>query len=100
MDMKDLPQLEVPEAPAKRKRGRPKSPNSMSNAERQKKWRNQHKPVNFGPRMGATIEFLAKEFEVPVPMVIRALCRFALCNRDWKKLGIPSGYVWEREIKE
>jgi hypothetical protein len=66
------------------KTGRPKKAESMTNAERQAAWRKQRITINTGERMTATIEGLAKDFDLTRDEVTRKLLRFALCSRPCK----------------
>lgn len=78
--------MSTPQSPS---RGRPKSPQSLSNADRQRRYRERHARVKTGDRMTATIRSLAQEFGLDESQVTVELIRFALCNRDWRKLGFP-----------
>lgn len=69
--------------------GRPCTGTAMTNAERQRKYRERHKAVDIGERMNATITKLAKEFDLTEDQVTRELIRFALCNRNWNQTGFP-----------
>lgn len=70
--------------------GRPKKPDALSNAERQRRFRAKTKTVETGERMAATISRLAREFDLSESEVTRHLLRFALCNRNWAETGFPS----------
>lgn len=70
--------------------GRPRKPDALSNAERQRRYRAKHKNVETGERMAATIKRLAEAFDLTEPEVTRHLIRFALCNRNWNETGFPS----------
>lgn len=76
--------------PPPKKRGRPKKDDSLTNAERQARWRAKRKTVETGERMAATITRLAHEFDLTEDEVTRHLLRFALCNRNWMQTGFPT----------
>lgn len=78
---------ELPGMPKAVKRGRPCSPDSMSNAERQRRYRARHKSIDTGEKIAATISRFAKEFDLTEDQVTRELLRFALCNRNWNQTG-------------
>lgn len=78
---------DLPGLPKATRRGRPPKPDALSNAERQRRYREQRKMVDTGPRIAATISSLAHEFALSEGQVTRELLRFALCNRNWKKTG-------------
>lgn len=69
--------------------GRPRKPNSMSNAERQKSYRKRHKSVDVGESMTATIKRFSKLFDLTEDQITRELIRFALCNKNWAQTGFP-----------
>lgn len=69
--------------------GRPKKADSLTNAERQRRYRAQHTKVKTGGTITATIERLAKEFDLPIQAIVRELLRFALCNKNWHLDGFP-----------
>lgn len=71
------------------KRGRPAKADAMSNAERQRKFRDSHKMIETGEKISATIKRLAGEFDLTEVQVTRELLRFALCNKNWSKTGFP-----------
>lgn len=73
------------------KRGRPVTGNALSNAERQKRWRQKRAMVVTGDRIAATIKRFAKEFDLTEEQVTRELLRFALCNRNWARTGFNCG---------
>ena len=75
------------------KRGRPVSGRALSNTERQRRFRQSHKTIETGERIGATITRLAQEFDLSELEVTRELLRFALCNRNWRQTGFPSQSV-------
>jgi hypothetical protein len=79
---------------ASRRVGRSRSEFSMSNIERQKKYRQCRKLMNIGERMNSTITRLAQDFDLTEDTVIRELIKFALCNRNWNQTGFPGA---ERE---
>jgi hypothetical protein len=81
---------ELPGIPVAKKRGRPKSEDSMTNAERQAKYRKARKLMKTGDRISATITRFAREFDVSEDHVTRALLRFALCNRNWSQTGFAA----------
>lgn len=84
----DANTLELPGLPPlPKKRGRPATGTAMSPAERQRKYRQSHKPIDLGERMGETVRKLAEEFDLSINEVARELIRFALCNRNWKQTG-------------
>lgn len=72
-----------------RPRGRPRKPDALSNAQRQKAFRQRHVVAETGETMNATIRRLAVQFDLPVAHVTRELLRFALCNRNWAQTGFP-----------
>jgi hypothetical protein len=74
---------------------RPKSPNSMTTAQRQAKYRASHVSVKVGDRMAETIRSLAAQFGMDQVEVVRELVRFSLCNRNWKLLGFPCAHKEE-----
>ena len=76
---------ELPRIPKAVKRGRPQSPDSMTNAERQRKYRSRHKSIDTGEKIAATIARFAREFDLTEDQVTRELLRFALCNRNWSQ---------------
>lgn len=79
------------ELPGVTHRGRkPKGERPMTNAERQKEFRERRIAIESGNRMATTINDLATEFDISKDEVIRHLLRFALCNRNWKQTGFPS----------
>lgn len=78
------------EAPQKSPRGRPKKSDSMSNAERQAKFRARRRAVPVGDRISATISRFAKDFDLSEDEITRQLLRFALCNRNWGQTGFLS----------
>jgi hypothetical protein len=69
------------------RRGRPRSACSMTNAERQAKFRNSRKALVVGEQISATIKRLARDFDLTEDQVTRELLRFSLCNRNWSKTG-------------
>lgn len=69
------------------KRGRPASSSSMTNAERQRKFRREHNVIKASEKMTATIRDLASEFDLTEAQVTAELLRFALCNRNWRQTG-------------
>lgn len=73
------------------KRGRPAKPDALSNAERQRRWREKRSMVVTGDRISATIKRFAKEFDLTEDKVTRELLRFALCNRNWSRTGFNCG---------
>ena len=75
--------------PLPARRGRPRNPDAMTNAQRQRRWRERHQPMDIG-QMAKTIRELAQTFDMTEQDVTRALLRFALRNRNWKQLGIPN----------
>lgn len=72
------------------KRGRRATGNAMTVAERQRRFRQRHKTIETGDRIGATIKRLADQFDLSELVVTRELLRFALCNRNWNQTGFPS----------
>ena len=74
---------------SKRTPGRPHSDTSMSNAERQKKYRKCHRAIKTGDQIATTITRLAQQFDMTEQEVTRELLRFALCNKNWTAQGIP-----------
>lgn len=69
--------------------GRPRSPDAMTNAQRQAAYRKRHKSVDVGESMTATIKRFAKHFDMTEDQITRELIRFALCNRNWIQTGFP-----------
>lgn len=82
--------LNLPGIPEVKRRGRPRSGNALTAAQRQARFRARHKFVDTGERIGATITKLAEQFDISELEVTRHLLRFALCNRNWKQTGFPS----------
>lgn len=78
---------ELPGMPRCVKRGRPCKDGALSNAERQRKYRESRKLVETGPKIAATISRFAQEFDLTEDQVTRELLRFALCNRNWRRTG-------------
>lgn len=70
--------------------GRPSKPDAMTNAERQRKFRQSRVQVESGTRIHQTIQALADQFDMSFAEVSRELLRFALCNKNWKQTGFPS----------
>lgn len=70
-----------------RRRGRPPKVDSMTNAQRQAKFRASRLLVPMGETMTATISRFAKDFEMTETEVTKELIRFALTNRNWSKTG-------------
>ena len=68
-------------------RGRPKKADSMTNAQRQAKYRASRVVVPVREKMSETIKKLADEFDLTESQVTRELLRFALCNRNWSRAG-------------
>lgn len=77
--------MTLPGVPAKR--GRPVTGTVLTNAERQRRWREKRATVVTGDRIAATIKRFAKEFDLTEDQVTRELLRFALCNRNWSRTG-------------
>lgn len=71
-------------------RGRPKA-DGMSGAERQAKFRAERVQVKLGEKMAGTVRALAGEFDLSESEVVEHLVRFALCNRNWRNTGFPTG---------
>lgn len=82
----ELPGL--PQPP--KKRGRPKQADSLTNAERQARFRAKRLQAETGERIAATIKRLAHDFDLTESDVTRHLLRFALCNRNWGQTGFPT----------
>lgn len=72
------------------RRGRPPSPHAMTAAQRQAKYRKTHFAYDLGPKIGATIKRLSKEFDLNEDQIVRHLLAFALCNRNWSQSGFPT----------
>lgn len=70
--------------------GRRPTGKALSGAERQRRFRERHKFVNTGERIGATIKRLSEQFDIDELTITRELLRFALCNRNWSQTGFPS----------
>lgn len=69
-------------------RGRTPKPDSLTNAQRQAKFRAERLQVKVGARMASTVRALADEFDVSIDDVARALLQYALCNRNWRQSGV------------
>lgn len=72
-----------------KRRGRPTSPDSKTNAERQTAFRKRHVLVDAGGSIPQTIERLAAQYGLTKDQVTRELLRFALCNKNWGRFGFP-----------
>lgn len=70
-----------------KRRGRPPKSDSMTNAQRQAKFRASRLLVPMGETMTATIARFSKEFDMTETEITRELIRFALTNRNWSKTG-------------
>lgn len=79
--------MELPGIPKAVKRGRPCKEGTLSNAERQRKFRAERKTVKTGEKIAATIKRFADEFDLTEDQITRELLRFALCNRNWANTG-------------
>lgn len=90
MKSKDKSALFTPDLFGAKRRGRPPKIDAMTNAERQKKWRDSHKAVLVGERMADTITSLSKQFDLTRAEVTAHLLRYALCNKNWSQTGFPS----------
>lgn len=86
----------VEPVPVKRGRGRPAKEGAKTNAQRQAEWRARHRPVDLGAVMSRTVQELAESFDLDQGEVIRELVRFALTNKDWRKLGFSGIYASKR----
>lgn len=75
------------------RRGRLVTGTAMTVAQRQAKYRRNHKMVETGERIGQTIRDLSDQFDISELVITRELLRFALCNRNWKRTGFPSQTV-------
>ena len=73
-----------------KRRGRRPTGKAKTGAQRQKEYRKRRALVPAGEAMPATIKRLADQFDLSSAQVTRELLRFALCNRDWSRLGFPS----------
>lgn len=84
--------------PQAKKRGRPAK--HASAAERQAAWRAANAVKTFrldgklDGKLAGTVEALASQYEVDQTHVINNLLRFALVQRDWKRLGIGGAAAW------
>lgn len=80
--------------PQAKKRGRPAK--HASAAERQAAWRaaNAVKTFRLDGKLAGTIAALASQYEVDQTHVLNNLLRFALVQRDWKRLGIGGAAAW------
>lgn len=81
---------ELPGMPGTKRRGRPQKADALSNAERQRRYRESRKIVKTGEKIAATISRFAREFDLTEDQVTRELLRFALCNRNWARTGFSS----------
>lgn len=74
--------------PQKRGRGRPRKHENA--AARQKAFRasNTVATVRLDGKIAPTVALLSEQFEVDQTHVINNLLRFALANRDWRKMGL------------
>lgn len=70
-----------------KRRGRPPKADSMTNAQRQAKFRASRLLVPMGETMTATIARFAKDFDMTETEITRELIRFALTNRNWSQTG-------------
>lgn len=80
---------DISSAPLKNPVGRPVTGTALTNAQRQKLYRQRHITVPAGESIPATIDRLAAQFDLSKADVTRALLRFALCNRNWGLHGFP-----------
>lgn len=87
MAKKDNSTLELPGL--KRPVGRPRSDRSLSNAERQRRFRSRHSLVESSDSIASTIKRLAVAFDLSESAVTKELLRFALCNKNWFSTGFP-----------
>jgi hypothetical protein len=76
-----------------KRRGRPRK--YASDAERKAAYRAAKARIDYTdkPEIKATISRLAQQFEVGENEVLQELVRFALCNRDWARLGFAAKRV-------
>lgn len=70
--------------------GRPPKAVTLTNAERQRRYREKRVALVVGVRMTATVQELAALYEMTTSEVTAHLVRFALCNKNWKRDGFPS----------
>ncbi len=78
---------------AKKRVGRPRK--YGSDAERKAAYRAGKARIDYTdkPEIKATISRLASQFEVGENEVLQELVRFALCNRDWARMGFAAKRV-------
>jgi len=81
---------ELPGMPEAKRLGRPRKADALSNAERQRRFRENRKLVKTGEKISGTIARFAKEFDLTEDQITRELLRFALCNRNWARTGFSS----------
>lgn len=76
-----------------KRRGRPRK--YASDAERKAAYRAGKSRIDYTdkPEITATISRLAEQFEVGQNEVLQELVRFALCNRDWARMGFAAKRV-------
>ncbi|MGY8531922.1 hypothetical protein [Paracidovorax citrulli] len=78
---------------AQGRRGRPRK--YASDADRKAAYRAGKARIDYTdkPEIKATISRLASQFEVGENEVLQELVRFALCNRDWSRMGFAARRV-------
>ncbi|MGY8590922.1 hypothetical protein QRO08_10025 [Paracidovorax citrulli] len=78
---------------AKKRVGRPRK--YASDADRKAAYRAGKARIDYTdkPEIKATISKLAEQFEVGENEVLQELVRFALCNRDWARMGFAARRV-------
>ena len=72
-----------------RKKGRPRSPDSMTNAQRQAKYRATHIRIPVSPKVARTIRKFAADFARDEAEILEGLIQFALLNNNWWVNGFP-----------
>ena len=72
------------------KRGRPRKASTLTNAQRQAKYRRCRVSLVVGDRMSGTVLQLASDFDLTPSEVLQHLVRFALCNKNWAQQGFPT----------
>lgn len=82
-----------PDAGSEKRRGRPRK--HASDAERKAAYRAGKSRIDYTdkPEIKATISKLAQQFEVGENEVLQEFVRFALCNRDWARMGFAAKRV-------
>jgi len=87
MKAKDKSAALTPDLLGQKRIGRPPKLETLSNAERQRRYREKRVLLDVGVRMAATVASLAKDFDKTESEVTAELLKFALCNRNWRRTG-------------